>query len=169
MNGALIKFLGNVTNKGELQYSNNDGTPNIILRVACNRFRGPDQPQDTTFFNVRLWRHTAQYAHENVEVGLGVMIEGILSIREYTRNDGKPGVSCKVSARDFEIVTRGAPAAHFWAKHRPRHDRPGSEPDTEPESPRQPETPAPPAPAPPPQDHADLDDPEYHPEFYDED
>ena len=117
MNGPTLRFMGNVSRKGELQYSNNDGTPFIVFGVACNTRRGTDE--ETIFFDVTVWRHTAEYAHQNVEVGTGVSVDGTFRIRPYTRNDGQPGVSYAVSAFDFEIVTRGAPAAHFWAKNRP--------------------------------------------------
>ena len=121
MNGPLIRFFGNVTRKGEMQYTNNDGTPFLTIGVASNSRHG-DQ-EETLFLDVTIWRHTAEYANANLETGTGVYVEGPFRVRHYTRTDGQPGVSYAVSASDFEITTRGAPAALSWARNRPQRQQ----------------------------------------------
>ena len=118
MNAPQITLMGNATRQPELRYSQNDGTPFANISVATNR-RRRNQDAETIYFNVTVYRHTAEYAARNVEAGTGVYAQGDFSIRPYTRADGSSGVSYDVSARDFEIVTRGAPAAASWARNRP--------------------------------------------------
>ena len=119
MNGPIIRLIGNVTRKPELRHSQNDGTPFITIPVATNRRRN-NQETDTTYFAVTLWRHDAEYAANNVDKGTGIYAEGHFSLSKYTRKDGTQATRCEVAATDFEIVTRGAPAASLWAQHRPQ-------------------------------------------------
>ena len=123
MNGPTVRLMGNVTRDVELQYGKTDGTPFVVMNVAVNQ-RRRDQEDITTYFRVTVWRHTAQYAARSVMRGTGIYAEGTLSARPYTRNDGSPDLALEVSANDFEIITRGAPAAAHWAEHRPNADRP---------------------------------------------
>lgn len=158
MNAPQITLMGNATRKPELRYSQNDGTPFANISVATNR-RRRNQDAETIYFNVTVYRHTAEYAARNVEPGTGIYAQGDFSIRPYTRTDGSSGVSYDVSARDFEIVTRGAPAAALWAQNRPAQtqaDTPAPAHDNQRDEDSRPDG----------QDFPEDD--EYVPEFFDE-
>lgn len=154
MNGPQIKFHGNLTTPPVLRQTR-DGDPVTTLRVATNTRRRNQDPE-TTYFNVALFRHDAQYAFDNMDTGTGVYIEGQFSLRRYTRQDGTPDVSLEIIATDFEISTRGAAAAALWAKHRAQLRAETPETDTTPERTATSHQHTPPSEA----DLADQDDPD---------
>ena len=129
MNGPQSILFGNVTRDPELKYTANNGTPWVTLGVATNRTISPEETE-TLFWDVTLWRHTAEYAARNVRRGMGIYASGAFSLRTYTRSDGELVIVPCLNAFDFEVTTRGAPAAESWLEHRPARD--GATTDTPP-------------------------------------
>lgn len=101
MNGSQVQFFGRMTRDPELQYSTNGGHPFTTVAVAVNTYFGPDNPEHTDFYNVTLWRRNAENAVNNCRKGSLVFIQGRLTLRDYTRNDGTQGRSLQVSANTF--------------------------------------------------------------------
>ena len=121
MNGAQGTLFGNLVRDPELRYTSNNGTPWASLRVATNR-RIQNEEDETIFWDVTVWRHTAEYAARNLKTGMGVWAQGPISLRHYTRDDGQQMTVLCLNAHDFEVVTRGAPAADSWLANRPPRD-----------------------------------------------
>ena len=118
MNAPQVTIWGNVTHDPELRYTADNGTPWTTLRVATNT-RRRNQQAETLFWDVTLWRHTAEYAVRNVRTGMAVYAQGAFSLRSYTRDDGTVVTIPCISSSDFEVATRGAPAAESWLQNRP--------------------------------------------------
>lgn len=127
MNAPQAIIWGNVTRDPELRYTADNGTPWTTLRVATNT-RRRNQEQETLFWEVTLWRHTAEYAVRNVRTGMGVYAQGDFSLRSYTRDDGTLVTVPCISSSDFEVATRGAPAAENWLQNRPPRTPDGGTP-----------------------------------------
>lgn len=127
MNAPQATIWGNVTRDPELRYTADNGTPWTTLRVATNTHRRNQEPE-TLFWDVTLWRHTAEYAARNVRTGMGVYAQGDFSLRSYTRDDGTLVTVPCISSSDFEIATRGAPAAENWLQNRPSRTSDGGNP-----------------------------------------
>ena len=121
MNGVQATLIGNVTRDPELRWTANNGTPWVSLRVATNR-RISGEEDETLFWDVTLWRHTAEYAARAIRTGMGVYAQGTFSLRSYTRDDGTVVTVPCLSATDFEIVTRGPAAAESWLENRPARE-----------------------------------------------
>lgn len=134
MNAPQVTIWGNVTRDPELRYTADNGTPWTTLRVATNT-RRRNQEQETLFWDVTLWRHTAEYAVRNVRTGMGIYAQGDFSMRSYARDDGTLVTVPCISSSDFEIATRGAPAAESWLHNRPPRN---ADDDPPPQAARQP-------------------------------
>lgn len=106
MNGPQIQFFGNMTRDPEQLFAKNDGSPYARIAVAVNTWHGPDAPQETAFFSVTLFRSHAEHAVRNAVKGQPVFVQGRYSLREYVRQDGAPGYSHEVTAREFRIFPR---------------------------------------------------------------
>ena len=121
MNAPQVTLFGNVTRDPELRWTANNGTPWVTLGVATNRYISPDETE-TLFWDVTIWRHTAEYAARNIRTGMGIYASGAFSLRTYTRNDNTVVTVPCLNAFDLEVITRGAPAAESWLEHRPARD-----------------------------------------------
>ena len=107
MNGPQISFFGRLTRDPEMRYGRDNGTPYATVGVANNyRVRSGQEPE-TTFFEVILWGTHAENCVGNCRKGDEVFIQGVYTFREYTRRDGRPGYSHRVSAREFRRFPTG--------------------------------------------------------------
>lgn len=123
MNGPQIQFFGNMTRDPEQLFSKNDGNPYSRITVAVNTWHGPDTPQETAFFNVTLFGRMSEQAVRNAVKGQQVFVQGRYSLREYSKQDGSPGYSHDVTAREFRIFPRETGKRR---RSRQKGNRPGS-------------------------------------------
>jgi len=123
MSGSYNKLIaiGNVGRDPEMRYLPS-GEPVTDFSVATTeRRRGADgQQQDqTTWFRVSAFRKLAETCHEYLRKGSYVYIEGPLSLREWTGNDGSARTSLEVRAREMRMLDkRGEERAHTRAPRR---------------------------------------------------
>ena len=101
MNGPHISLFGRLTRDPELRYGNNNGTPYVNVRVACNTAKGPDQEAISQFFDATLWRYQAESIASNCRKGDMVYIHGSYELQTYNRNDGSQGTNQKISVKEF--------------------------------------------------------------------
>lgn len=133
MNGPQIQFFGNMTRDPEQLFSKNDGNPYSRITVAVNTWHGPDTPQETAFFNVTLFGRMSEHAVRNAVKGQQVFVQGRYSLREYSRQDGAPGYSHDVTAREFRIFPRSRHQAEEPADRRQAEEPAEREPAGQPE------------------------------------
>lgn len=130
MNGPIIMFFGNLTQDPEQRYTRNEAVPYTRVRVACNRYSGPERSQETYYFSANLWGNDAEQCLQKCRKGSFVYLQGHYSQSEYTRRDGSPGIDYHVNAQEFQ---------HFeWLRSSPNNqEKPesGPTPDAEPAEP----------------------------------
>ena len=107
MNGPHIMIFGNLTRDPVLRYTTNQGTPFVQVGVATNTYHGPDEPQETYFFDATLWRNHAESIARNCRKGQDVFFMGRYSQREYERRDGSTGIAYQVDVKEFRYFPRG--------------------------------------------------------------
>ena len=108
MYGPHITFFGNLTRDPALKYTPNQGTPYVQVGVATNTYRGPDEPEQTHFFEATLWRRQAISIARSCQKGQEVFMSGLYSTREYSRRDGSTGIAYQVNVKEFRPISRGA-------------------------------------------------------------
>ncbi len=107
MNGPHIMIFGNLTRDPVLRYTTNQGTPFVQVGVATNTYHGPDEPQETYFFDATLWRSQAESIARNCRKGQDVFIMGRYGQREFERRDGSIGIAYQVDVKEFRYTPRG--------------------------------------------------------------
>lgn len=103
-----IVIVGNLGRDPELRNLPN-GDPVADFSVATNeRRRGADgQAQEqTTWFRVSAFGRLAEIAHQYLHKGSYIYVEGSLTQREYTGNDGQVRQSLEIRARDMQMLDR---------------------------------------------------------------
>ena len=105
MNGPHMQFFGNLTQDPEQRYTNNEGIPYTRLRVAVNTYRH-EQPTETIYVDVDLWRFQADRAMQSSTKGQLVYVMGQYSCETFQRHDGSPGVAHRVNAKEFRAIPR---------------------------------------------------------------
>lgn len=103
-----IVIVGNLGRDPELRSLPN-GDPVADFSVATNeRRRGPDGQtvEQTTWFRVNVFGRLAEIANQYLHKGSLVYVEGSLTQREYTGNDGQTRQSLEVRARDLQMLDR---------------------------------------------------------------
>lgn len=93
-------LVGNVGGSPEIR-TTSDGTRVASFSLAVNRKRGEEEFTD--WYRVSAWRGLADIVERYVDKGSRLMIDGTLSIRQYTTNDGKQGTSVELDARDLVL------------------------------------------------------------------
>lgn len=68
--------------------------------------RRKDGSETTTWFRVSTWGKLAEVAGKHLHSGSYVYVEGPLSQREYTGNDGQVRQSLEVRARELRMLDR---------------------------------------------------------------
>jgi len=104
---SRVVLVGNLGRDPEMRYSQN-GTPITTFSIAVNRRRRDQSGQyqdETSWFRVTLFRNLAENANEWLRKGNRVLVEGQLSIRQYTDSNGVERTSVDVTADNFQNLT----------------------------------------------------------------
>lgn len=106
-----IIIIGNLGRDPEMRYTPS-GQGVTSFTVASNRrYRTADgeQREETMWFNVNAWGRQAEVCNQYLTRGSQVYVEGRLSTRIYTGNDGQPRISNDVSVTDVQFLgSRGS-------------------------------------------------------------
>ena len=105
MNGPHAQFFGNLTQDPEQRYTRNEGIPYTRLRVAVNTYHH-EQPTETTYFDIDLWRFQADRAMESCKKGQLIYVMGQYSCEIFQRQDGSTGIAHRVNAKEFRAIPR---------------------------------------------------------------
>jgi single-strand DNA-binding protein len=113
MNGALITFIGNVTQQPELRYSQ-AGKAWATFSVAVNEYgkdKSGEKTEHTSFFNCKLFGDAAENFAASVGKGNRVMITGNLKMEKWTNKDGEEKTSPSVYVDEVAVSLRWATVA----------------------------------------------------------
>lgn len=102
----IVLVGGNLTKDAELKYANN-GNPRLTFSVAMNR-KYKDANGTITdvveFFNIVYWGKIAEAVAPHMTKGQKVAIEGRLSQRRYTGNDGQQHSIVEIAATNVVLI-----------------------------------------------------------------
>ena len=104
MNKILI--IGNLGSDPEMRYTPN-GNPVTSFTVATNRrYRTADgeNREETEWFRISAWNRLAETCNQYLQRDSKVYLEGRLSSRTYTGNDGTTRVSLDVNASEVRFI-----------------------------------------------------------------
>jgi single-strand DNA-binding protein len=91
MSGNSVTIIGNVTKDPELRFTAS-GQANTTFGVAVSRRwqnrQTNEWEEQTSFFNVVLWREMAENAAESLTKGSRVIVTGRIEQRSYETQDG---------------------------------------------------------------------------------
>ena len=88
LNRAILQ--GRLVADPELRHTPS-GLPVATFRIACDRTIKSKDPnaQNADFFNIVVWRQSAEFASRYFKKGSLVIIEGRIQNRDYTDNNGQ--------------------------------------------------------------------------------
>ena len=101
-----IVIIGNLGRDPEMRYTPN-GQGVTSFSVASNRrYRTADgeQREETMWFNVNAWGRQAEICNQYLTRGSQVYVEGTLTTRIFTGNDGQPRVSNDVRMTEMQML-----------------------------------------------------------------
>ena len=104
MNKILI--IGNLGSDPEMRYTPN-GNPVTSFTVATNRrykTANGENREETEWFRVSAWNRLAETCNQYLQRGSKIYVEGRLSSRTYTGNDGETRVSLDVNASEVRFL-----------------------------------------------------------------
>lgn len=103
-----ITIIGNLGRDPEMRYLPS-GDPVASFSVATSerwRTRDGQQQERTTWFNVSAFGKLAEQCNQFLHKGSSVYLEGGLSLREYTGNDGTARTSLDVRLREMRMLDK---------------------------------------------------------------
>ena len=106
-----VIIIGNLGRDPEMRYTPS-GQGVTSFSVASNRrYRTADgeQREETMWFNVNAWGRQAEICNQYLTRGSQVYIEGTLTTRVFTGNDGQPRIANDVRMTEMQMIgSRGA-------------------------------------------------------------
>ena len=133
MNKIII--IGHLGRDPEMRYGTS-GTAMTSFSVASSRkytTNSGEQRDETEWFNCTAFGKLADACQQYLSKGRQVYVEGRLTSREYSRQDGTAGFSLDVNVQEVQFLgNREERGAANWEEQRGRYDRPanGSTPQT---------------------------------------
>ena len=131
MNKIII--IGNLGRDPEMRYSPS-GTPMTSFSVATNRrytTAAGEQREQTEWFNCTAFGRLADTCNQYLARGQQVYVEGRLSTRQYSRQDGSPGFSLDVMITDVQFLGRRdeqqSEGGSYGNEQRGGYDRPADD------------------------------------------
>lgn len=103
---SRVILVGNLGRDPEMRYTP-QGTPvtNFSIAVSRRRGSGDSAQEETDWYRVAVFGRQAEVADQYLKRGMKVLVDGRLSIRTYTGNDGAERTSVEVTADNFQILT----------------------------------------------------------------
>ena len=106
MNKIII--IGRLGRDPEMRYSTS-GNPMTNFSVASSRrytTAAGEQREQTEWFNCTAFGRLADVCNQYLARGQQVYVEGRISTRQYSRQDGTPGFSLDVAVNDVQFLSR---------------------------------------------------------------
>ena len=101
-----IIVIGNLGRDPEMRYTpSGDGVTSFSV-ASTRRYRtaGGEQREETMWFNINAWGRQAEICNQYLTRGRQVYVEGTLTTRIYTGNDGQPRVSNDVRLTEMQML-----------------------------------------------------------------
>lgn len=105
MSGAQqnqITLIGNLTDDPELKFTPSGAAVTNFTVAHTNRRYNKETDTwddgDTSYYRVAAWRNLAENVAETLVKGTRVIVVGLLSVRQFERQDGSKGSSTEINA-----------------------------------------------------------------------
>jgi len=101
-----VVLIGNLTRDPELRYTQS-GAAKAQFSVAINRYwkdREGNKQEETTFVPIVIWGAQAENCANYLKKGRPVAVEGRLSIRSYTTEEGEQKRITEVVANNVQFL-----------------------------------------------------------------
>lgn len=101
-----IFMIGNLTRDPELKFTQ-AGTAVTNFSIAVNRSwkkQNGERQEETTFVRIITWRKLAEICNEYLKKGSTVLVEGRLSNRSWTTQDGQKRSTIEVIANNIQFI-----------------------------------------------------------------
>lgn len=101
-----VILVGNLVADPELKTTNN-GVNVTRFKIAVNRrfTRNGEQPQ-TDFFEIVVWRNTAEFVCRHFTKGKPILVSGTLQNRVWDKPDGSKGYATEIVADEVTFVDK---------------------------------------------------------------
>jgi single-strand DNA-binding protein len=101
-----VTMIGRLTKDVDLKYTST-GTAVANLRVAVDRNRKDEAGEkETDFFDVVLWKHSAEFAANYLGKGRLVAVTGRLQNREWQDKEGNKRTATDIVANDIQALDK---------------------------------------------------------------
>lgn len=100
-----VTIIGNLGKDPILEYTQ-QGIARCKFSVATSETHGKGEQRtvETTWWNVTLWRETAEAANNGLRKGSKVMCIGRAKASAYLDKNGKPAASLELNANEFKFL-----------------------------------------------------------------
>lgn len=100
-----VFLIGNLTRDPEVSETNT-GIPVCRFSIAVNRnYTGTDGERQTDFFNITVWRKSAENCGKYLKKGSKVVVTGSLQNRSYEDKDGIKRNVTDIIANEVEFLS----------------------------------------------------------------
>jgi single-strand DNA-binding protein len=97
-----ITLVGNLTRDPEIRYVDGGGKAVTKFALAINRkSKGNDE---TMYIDIVAWDRLGEICNQYLKKGMSTLVEGRLSIRDYTNKDGEKRKAIEVVASDMQML-----------------------------------------------------------------
>jgi single-strand DNA-binding protein len=97
-----ITLVGNLTRDPEIRYVDGGGKAVTKFALAINRkTKGADE---TMYIDIVAWDRLGEICNQYLKKGMSTLVEGRLSIRDYTNKDGEKRKAIEVVASDMQML-----------------------------------------------------------------
>jgi len=97
-----ITLVGNLTRDPEIRYVDGGGKAVTKFSIAINRkSKGGDE---TMYIDIVAWDRLGEICNQYLKKGMSTLVEGRLSIRDYTNKDGEKRKAVEVVASDMQML-----------------------------------------------------------------
>ena len=126
-----VQLIGNLTKDPELRYTPN-GNAVCTFSLATNRYwttESGEKKEDTEFHRIVAWNKLAELCSQFLVKGGKVYVEGRLSSRSWTGQDGNQRTTTEVIIDDMILLGSKAPAGGAQANEQApkQHKAPAKE------------------------------------------
>ncbi|MGH7728826.1 MAG: single-stranded DNA-binding protein [Candidatus Binataceae bacterium] len=115
-----IVVVGNLTRDPEMRTIDGSGKAVTKFALAVNRrSKGGDE---TMFIDIVAWERLGEICNQYLKKGMSALVEGRLSIRDYTNKDGEKRRAVEIVASDMQMLDskgRGGDGASYGGSPRP--------------------------------------------------
>lgn len=106
MNKIII--VGNLCKPIELRYTTSNLAVVKNTVAVRNDFKNANGEYDSEFFNIVVWRQTAEFLSKYAVQGSTILVEGRLTNRSYNKQDGTKGYVTEIQAEKVELLKNPA-------------------------------------------------------------